>query len=112
MPLLSEVESPSELDGTIFENKYYAPGNGKTDLDRDIIKTETDKDATIIANDYAHAVDLIKKEHRQKFRDSPLARHTPKIITHPVKGNLLILGRPRTFNEYTSYAATYLYYVA
>ena len=60
------------------------------DLHRAIIKTGADKSATIIVNDHIHAVDQIKKEHRQKFCDSPLARHTPKIITHPVRGNFNI----------------------
>ena len=62
----------------------------KKDLDRPIIKTGADKSVTIIANDYIHAVDQIKKEYRQKFHDSPLARHTPKIITHPIGGNFNI----------------------
>ena len=86
----SEVESPIELHGTVFENQCYVQENMKKDLDRAIIKTGADKSAAIIVNDYIHAVDQIKKEHKQKFRVSPLARHTPKIITRPVRGNFNI----------------------
>lgn len=67
----------------MFENKCYVQESEKKDLNTAILKTRADKNVTIIANDYIHAVDMIKKE---KFHDSPLARHTPKIITHPVRG--------------------------
>lgn len=83
------VESPTELQGTVFENKCYTEDSVKKDPDVTTIKTGADREAIIIANDYAHAVDMIKtcKEHKQKpVRDSPLGRHTPKIITHPVRG--------------------------
>lgn len=65
----------------------------KEDLDTAITNPSINENANIIANDYVHvhAIDQIKTEYRQKFRDSPLARHTPKIITHPVKGNLNVL---------------------
>lgn len=89
----SEVESPIELHGAVIENKCYVQENVKKDLDTAIIKPSIDENATIIANDYVHvhAIKQIKTEYRQKFHDSPLARHTPKIITHPVKGNLNVL---------------------
>ena len=82
----SEVESPIELHGTVFENKYYVQEDVKKDQDTDTIKAGIDKNATIFVNDCAY-IDQIKKEHGQKLRESPLARHKPKIITHPVRGN-------------------------
>jgi hypothetical protein len=53
-----------------------------------------DENATIIENESTNAIDQIKTEYRQRFRDSPLAKHTPKIITQPVRGNLYTCPKP------------------
>lgn len=95
-----EVESPacvpdfvSESGGTVFENKYtqeYLKGEEKVKKDpvEEIIGTGDDKEAAIFVNRLAHDVEFLKKEQEFKFPDSPLAKHTPKILTHPIKGML------------------------
>ena len=69
---------------TIFENKY-AEGFQERDVERTITEHEAEsdnKEATTFKNKTAFMI----QEHNLRFQGSPLGRHTPKILPHPIKG--------------------------
>ena len=83
------MESPvtvDEKESSFFENKY-AEDFEERDAEVVVIEEDTDnKEATIIVNRVARDIHLMRKEHNLKFQGSPLGRHTPKILPHPIKG--------------------------
>ena len=83
------MESPVNVDekeSSFFENKY-AEDFEERDAEVVVIEEEKDnKEATIIVNRVARDIHLMRKEHNLKFQGSPLGRHTPKILPHPIKG--------------------------
>ena len=93
-----ELESPATVNepgSTYFENKYTE--DYEEDKKDSEIVSGFDKEAAVFVNKLAFD---FKHGHELKIRDSPLARHTPKILNHPIKGKVKFA--PITFIANTS----------